>query len=323
MMISVIVPVYNVEQYLEKCVDSIIRQTYKQLEIILVDDGSTDSSGQICDLYKEKDNRIVVIHKKNGGLSDARNVGIDIASGELLAFVDSDDWIDDDMYEVLYQSLIKHDADIAECSYRNICIGHIDEETANTGACVVADKLYAMENQLRWKDFRSIACNKIYKKYMFDNLHFPIGKLHEDEFTIYKTFYQAKKLVSIDLSKYNYVREREGSITSGFTERNLDKCEAMKEKLEFIRQKEDLYPIRNKMEQAYYWVIFDALDECFTKHIKGNRVDAILDEIKRDYWNIIRSDIHLSYKIQLNLLMVSHWLFVQLRRMYLRKNRKA
>ncbi len=120
-LISIIVPVYNVEQYLEKCVKSIIRQTYKNIEIILIDDGATDSSGKICDKLKLKDNRIKVIHKENGGLSDARNAGLKVAKGEYIGFVDSDDYIKEDMFETLYNLNKKYNSEISIVSYYEIC----------------------------------------------------------------------------------------------------------------------------------------------------------------------------------------------------------
>lgn len=119
-LVSVIVPVYKVERYLSRCVDSILQQSYSNLEVILVDDGSPDSCGMICDEYQKNDRRIRVIHKSNGGLSDARNYGIEAAQGKYLAFVDSDDWLDFDMIDILYRVLTSQGADIAECSYRNL-----------------------------------------------------------------------------------------------------------------------------------------------------------------------------------------------------------
>ena len=122
-VISVIVPVYKVEKFLDRCINSIIQQTFTNLEIILVDDGSPDRSGEICDEWKMKDKRIRVIHKENGGLSDARNKGLDVATGDYVAFIDSDDWIDPDMFQLLYDATQKYQADIAECSWRCILLG--------------------------------------------------------------------------------------------------------------------------------------------------------------------------------------------------------
>ena len=116
-LISIIIPVYNVEKYLRKCLDSIINQTYKKLEIILIDDGSTDNSGKICEEYAKKDDRIIVIHKENAGVSSARNRGIELANGKYIGFIDSDDWIEENMYETLYQNLLQFDVDISMCNY--------------------------------------------------------------------------------------------------------------------------------------------------------------------------------------------------------------
>ena len=128
-LISVIIPVYKVEKYLKRCVESVQKQTFKNLEIILIDDGSPDSCGEMCDEMSKMDSRIKVVHKNNGGLSDARNAGIEIASGKYVVFVDSDDWLDLDMIDLLYRILKQYDADFAECSYRNIYKERVDEET--------------------------------------------------------------------------------------------------------------------------------------------------------------------------------------------------
>ena len=133
--ISVIVPIFNVENYVRKCVDSILNQTFSDIEIILVDDGSTDASGRICDEYLSKDDRIRVIHKENGGLSDARNAGLDMCTGEYIGFVDGDDYIDGDMYELLYKNLIQYDADISMCRFRRIYNNRIDDNGKDTIIC--------------------------------------------------------------------------------------------------------------------------------------------------------------------------------------------
>ena len=161
-MISIIVPVYNVDKYIERCIQSIINQTYKNLEIILIDDGSTDKSGAICDKYSKIDNRINVIHKKNGGLSEARNVGLDIARGDYIGFVDSDDYIHPQMYELLYKNLIGTSADIS-------IIKHIRKEEELGLGDINSKKVYsnleAIENILKKDSGIFIAsCNKLYKK---------------------------------------------------------------------------------------------------------------------------------------------------------------
>lgn len=234
-VISVIVPIYNVEKYLVRCLQSIIKQTYQNLEIILVDDGSTDTSGKLCDKFAEKDSRIIVIHKKNGGLSDARNVGIDKSSGSYLVFVDSDDWIDPDMISILYNVAQKNNSDIIECSYRNIYKDHILEETNCNAEIINGDYVTALEGMLDWRYFKPVAWNKLYKRNVIKDIRYPVGRLHEDEFTTYKYFYNAKKVSYIDVSKYNYDRTREDSITGrGFSEKNLDACWAFRERVDFF-----------------------------------------------------------------------------------------
>ncbi|HDT8053597.1 TPA: glycosyltransferase, partial [Enterococcus faecalis] len=147
--ISIIVPVYNVEKYLEKCVRSILAQTFTDFELILVDDGSPDSSGAMCDQFAEQDQRVKVIHKENGGLSDARNAGIEIATGEYLGFVDSDDYIADDMYELLYTNIVKEDADLSICGIYDVYEGK--EPVEKQQQYIVLDKVAAMKMILEAK----------------------------------------------------------------------------------------------------------------------------------------------------------------------------
>ncbi|MBR6253598.1 MAG: glycosyltransferase [Clostridia bacterium] len=215
-LISVVVPIYKVEDYIHKCLDSIINQTYKNLEIILVDDGSPDNCPLICDEYAKKDSRIKVIHKKNGGLSDARNSGIRLAKGQYIGFVDSDDYLDLDMFEYLYTLLNKYNADISTCGYRDVgiiendgIVPNIETELDRTEAL----KLLATNGLL--KDY---AWNKLYKLNLFlDNrIEYPSGKVMEDIATTYKLIEKSNKVVLGNRCLYNYLR-RSGSITG-------DKC---------------------------------------------------------------------------------------------------
>lgn len=215
--ISVIVPVYNVEKYLSKCVDSIINQTYHNLEIILVDDGSPDRCGEICDEYATKDNRIKVIHKKNGGLSDARNAGIEVAEGGYIAFVDSDDYIASDMMDVLYHRLIKDGSDMALCNFKYIDEkGEEIEERKNKSpikdeVITGIDGMKKLSQDKNW--YYVIAWNKLYKKEIFDNIRFPKGKIHEDEFVIHHIMHACKRISCVALELYYYL-QRQGSIMS-------------------------------------------------------------------------------------------------------------
>ena len=213
-LISVIVPVYNVEKYLPKCVDSILAQTYDNLEIILVEDGTKDNSGAICDEYARKDSRIRVIHKENGGLSSARNAGMDIARGEYFGFVDSDDWIEPEMYETLLNLAAKYDADM-------VCGSRYDVEAA-TGVRTLGlhhekeECLSSMEMLGRvftWNGCDSAAWDKLYRRYLFDGIRYPLGMYSEDIAIFYKLMEKANRVALCEKPLYNYIH-RENSITT-------------------------------------------------------------------------------------------------------------
>lgn len=218
-LISVIIPVYNVIEYLDECIVSVINQSYTNLEIIIVDDGSTDGSGKKCDEWQEKDERIIVIHQENGGLSNARNSGIKKATGELLAFVDSDDYVDIYMYEQLYRGISLYDADIACCDFM-IVYDCIRGEACNSKKYVEkVELLSSMEAISRLFDddsYKFYAWNKIYKHKLFDGICYPDGKICEDIWTTYRLFDSSSKIAVLS-NKLYYYREREKSITrSGF-----------------------------------------------------------------------------------------------------------
>lgn len=280
--ISVIVPIYKVEQYLDRCVKSIQNQTYENLEIILVDDGSPDSCGAMCDAYAKQDSRILVIHKLNGGLSDARNAGIEVATGEYLAFIDSDDWMDADMLEILYNVCQQYGADIAECSYRNLYSDCVKEETACTAEIVEADAIFALEGMLDWKYFKPNAWNKLYKRKVIGDIRYPKGKIHEDEFTTYKFFFNADKLVYVDVSKYNYDRRRTDSITGDkFREANLDSCWAFRERIDFFREHQ-IDSLEEKMNNIYCWQVLELAYKCYLEEVEGKKVQQLIKMVERD-----------------------------------------
>ena len=294
-LISVIVPVYNVERYVNRCVESIMNQTYPELEIILVDDGSTDSSGVLCDTFAEKDARITVIHKKNGGLSDARNTGIDASTGSYIVFADSDDWLDPDMIQLLYNVLKKNNADIAECSYRNVYTDHILEETSCSAEVVNGDSVTALEGMLDWKYFKPVAWNKLYKRSVIQDIRYPVGRLHEDEFTTYKYYFNAKKVTYVDVSKYNYDRTREDSITGRkFSERNLDACWAFRERVDFF-YKNNIVRLQRKMNDIYCWFVLDKLEKCRQLAIQGPKVEQLLEQMQKDITFFEGKDVEPSY----------------------------
>lgn len=236
-VISVIVSIYNVQAYVEKSVHSIRNQTYKNLEIILVDDGATDNSGKICDELATKDSRIKVIHKQNGGLSSARNEGVKIATGEYIAFVDGDDWIDEDMYEGMLDAILKHDADIAVCNYKEISKKGVrdtstDEITVFEGRETL--KVF-IEEDVRYQ-IQNAAWNKLYKRSLMGELRFPEGKLFEDIVYTTKLLARSERMVYTNKAYYNYIFDRSDSImNSKKVERLLtDQVPAYKEKGEFL-----------------------------------------------------------------------------------------
>lgn len=300
--ISVIVPVYNVQRYLRRCVDSILSQTFSDLEVILVDDGSPDRCGAICDEYAAADPRVKVIHKPNGGLSSARNAGIEAAAGEYLAFVDSDDWLDADMFEQLHRLCTARGAQIAECSYRSIYRDTVTEETPCTAGVIEAGPSEAIRGILEWKHFKPVAWNKLYHRSVIGSTRYPEGWLHEDEFTTYKFFAAAKKLVYLDVSKYNYDRSRTDSITGeAFREANLDSCFALRERREFLHHF-GFDELEEQDNNVYCWVLLDRLYQCYRNRIAGPKVDAVLAMAAEDAVYFESHPVSPVYLLQLQLL---------------------
>ena len=212
-LISVIIPIYNVERYLEKSIESVIGQSYKNLEIILVDDGSTDESGKMCDEIAKKDKRIKVIHKKNGGLSDARNAGIEVAKGKYLGFIDSDDYIDKYFYETLYTVLKKYNADISMCNYKKVYTDFEENNAKLEHKEQVFNSKQALRELLLFGKIENYAWNKLYRKELFEKVRYPVGKKMEDIGTTYLTIKNSKTVVVTDYIGYFY-RQRKGSIMS-------------------------------------------------------------------------------------------------------------
>lgn len=232
-LISVIIPVYNVEECLSRCLDSVIKQTYTNLEIIVVDDGATDNSGQICDEYREEDKRIKVIHKLNGGLSDARNVGLDAATGEYISFIDSDDWVSQDYVECLYRIIKKDNYDVAICDFvRSKDESVVDKK--NTEKLITYDNKDAIRNLL-YQRISSSVCAKLFKRNLWENIRFEVGKLYEDVIPIYLVFQQSKKIIKINKCNYYYFY-REGSIvTQKFSIKKMDYVYNCKKVLESVK----------------------------------------------------------------------------------------
>ena len=237
-LVSVIVPIYNVEQYLERCIKSIQNQTYKDLEIILVDDGSPDNCGAICDRYAAEDKRIKVIHKENGGLSDARNFGIHAATGEYFFLVDSDDWIHNQAVEILMQMIVQNSCQVVICGYQyayegkeytddKLSVKYVVDKYQDVDTYIAQDIYFSCpDKRLEY----TVAWNKIYHKDLFKDISYPKGKVHEDEYTTFKLLHGAKKIGIIDLPLYYYF-VRENSIMGEFKQNRFDVFDGYIEKM--------------------------------------------------------------------------------------------
>ena len=244
MKISIIIPVYNVKKYIKKAILSAMNQSYANTEIILIDDGSTDGSGEICDEYKEKDTRIAVIHQENRGLSAARNAGIDCATGDYLFFLDSDDYIAEDCLERMQQCAKQYQADIVYARHMKFEDGQsvsIQNEK-NDFSISVVEKEQIIERLMRvgpWCDENVvISCNKLYHHRLFQNIRFPVGKIHEDEYIAHALYYASSCIVFLDATTYFY-RVRSGSIMTEkkfHLQQFLDSFEFGNERVEFCKK---------------------------------------------------------------------------------------
>lgn len=233
-LISVIVPVYKVEKYLDRCVQSIVDQTYRNLEIILVDDGSPDNCPAMCDIWAAKDDRIRVIHQKNAGSGAARNAALDIAGGELIAFVDSDDYLAPDMYEHLY-GMLQQGAQIAECDYVDV----YDDGVIFKGIDdlpLVLNGQEAMAAHIQDKMFRQIIWNKLYRREVIGDIRFPIGKRIDDEFFTYQVIGNASKLIRSDRVCYAYRQQPESVMHMSFSMPRLQALDAKCRRLRFLEE---------------------------------------------------------------------------------------
>lgn len=234
--ISVIIPIYNVADYLPACLECVIAQTYKNLEIILVNDGSTDSCPQICEEFAANDDRIKVVHKINGGLSDARNAGFQVASGQFISYVDSDDLLSLVFYEKLLNALLENDADIAECDYIKF---ETEQDLINYNTALQPAEIYTTEKSLELlmnEQLKQVVWNKLYRKQVVAGIEFPIGKINEDEFWTYRVFGNAKKVVQIQDALYFY-RQQTGSIMGKkYSLKRLDGLQALEERIGYMHE---------------------------------------------------------------------------------------
>lgn len=284
--ISVIVPIYNVEKYLDKCIKSIIDQTYKELEILLIDDGSTDNSGNICDKYADLDNRIRVVHKPNEGVSLTKNLGIDISTSKYIAFVDGDDSIELDYFELLYNNIIEKDADISILSYNVVredgsyIEGAVAENDLEDNEVVVYDGQDIIKELLKQKTIKNFVC-KLYKKDVMT--YFPVGVNYEDIVFSFEVLNAAKKVVYMNVRKYNYLKRR-GSITAIVSEKNLnDFADAIYNRYEVVNKN---YP---NLSEYNMYAFLESTVALSIKNIISGRQYKSIDEAVERYIDIIKA----------------------------------
>ncbi|MGN0500557.1 MAG: glycosyltransferase family 2 protein [Ruminococcus sp.] len=288
MLISVVVPVYKVEEYLNRCVDSILHQTFTDFEIILVDDGSPDNCGKICDEYAKKDNRITVIHKSNGGLSDARNAGIEWAfqnsNSEWITFIDSDDWVHKDYLKLLYKAVKDNNVDVSVCRYVETT-GEDDLKIQDDESFV---KLWNPEDFFVQENVNAIvAWGKLYRKNLWKDIRYPYGRIHEDEFTTYKLLFQNDKIAVVDKVMYYYYTNPNGIMGKKWNPKRLDVIDAFESRSTFF--KENGY---NKAYEVNINILTMLYHGAFTRLSQSDDI-----ENKNKYIKIIRKRFNKQYKM--------------------------
>lgn len=298
-LISVIVPVYNVEAYLDKCILSVVQQSYADLEIILVDDGATDSSGEICDDWAERDSRIKVIHKENGGLSDARNAGIEIASGCWFSFIDSDDYITPDAIEQLHTAAAANGCQMAVCN-----IIRIFDDGETQPFYQPTAKLTVLQGAARFDTLcQPSVCNKLFRRELFNGVRFPKGKYYEDTFVYHILAHRADKIALTGHDGYFYLSRWDSILgQSTYTDRYFDMVEAVHHRVSYLLEKQ--IP-KYSMEAclSLYAVVSNAEKNLIQTSVNAKKFEKMREWYVEAYTHLIsRSDVNLKQKLRLILL---------------------
>lgn len=280
-LISIIVPIYNVEKYLEKCIRSLIHQSYSKIEILLIDDGSTDECPNICDKFEKEDSRIKTFHKENGGLSDARNKGIEESKGEYITFVDSDDYLDEHYIEILYNVMIKNNADLVISGLKDYYDGEKIKENLDNEFEEVLTKQQVYRKMFLQDEIDVNACGKLYQKQIFENLKYPKDMLYEDIQIIDDIIERCDKIVYTTYKGYNYL-QRTGSIMYG---------KMSPKRMSLISKTQDLIKLMKKKYPSNIDAAIKRYVYC-NFHVLGR---AILDDRFNNECKVIRKNI-LEYK---------------------------
>ncbi len=316
-LISIIIPVYNVEKYIDRCLDSILNQSYKNLEIILIDDGSPDNCGKICDKYAIKDKRIKVIHKTNGGLSDARNKGIEVATGQYIGFVDSDDWIHKDMYKNLYNSITTYKADISCCKIIRVSDNNVSIPKKYDSSISVYTKDNYMKKFFKIKTQECVyyATNKLYRKNILANNQYPVGLTAEDVLGTYKALIKCQKIVEINYPYYYYYYNPESLTSSSFSAKAFDTLEIWDRVVDITRSSNQEYidwALLNRNRINYTLLMQMALSLSFNEIENKYKLkkDKMLKELKKNYKELLKCSIPISRKITIVLIVINYKFFV-------------
>lgn len=276
-LISVIVPVYKVEPYLDKCISSIVNQTYENLEIILVDDESPDNCPAMCDAWAKKDSRIRVIHKANGGLSDARNAGIAVATGELINFVDSDDFLEQEFFECLYLAMSENDAEVAECATAYVTEDGTVIRLRKAAPQPALDKMEALHRLVMEDGVYQTVWNKLYRRELLAGLLFEVGKYNEDEFWTYQVFDRSQKVAIVEKPLYQYLQRRTSIIGVGYNLHRLDGLEARFQRMNYLQKYDELANLtRQQFTLDCMWHLQCAL-RCLSGQEQQTAKDVILE----------------------------------------------
>lgn len=283
-LISIIVPAYNIEKYIVRCLDSLTSQTYDYIEIIVVDDGSKDNTGPLIDQYALKDSRIKVIHQKNQGVSMARNTGLDIAKGEYIGFVDGDDTADIDMFEFLVDQIEENEADIAHCGYKMVYPSKA-VYYHNTGTEIIQDGNEGVVDLLKGKIIEPGVCNKLYKKELFEEIKFDTSiRINEDLLINFKLFRKAQKAIFVDVTKYNYILRKNSAATSKSNiYKIMDSYKVAKMILEESEDVSEIYPYAYKAFISKLVYIVGLNPKKMTQDAVGFKSEVLLElkEIKK------------------------------------------
>ncbi len=274
--ISVIVPVYKVEKYLNKCVESIVNQTYRNLEIILVDDGSPDNCPALCDEWAKKDERIKVVHIENGGAGNARNVAIDMISGEYVSFVDSDDYLDENMFRLL-MSQLNEPVDVVECGYIVVegdCVDFDNNIEPKNAKCYTSEE--ALLEHIKNRRFQQVIWNKIYRKKVVANVYFPVGRKIDDEFWAYRVIGNSKKLVCLENQLYAYRQQPDSVMHTSSVRQQCEAIEAKCERHQYICEK---YPVLKDDSSMSVW--FTCLYHAQKALLQKGSGDDVLTYVKK------------------------------------------